>query len=224
MQRLLASLIIFFCFYQGNLLAEMPALVQDAFNAMEKADKKEWTFIRTTIEGKNKKIERYSAANDPVWTRVNPSPDNVLVEKAQKNKPKSKNKDDEGSDSKFIDLADPESWKLISESDIEAVYEFKPMGDDEGGKKIMQFMTGTLHIDKINPHVKSFSLKADRPFKPAAIAKVLKMHVVIEFEDMGGGNYFPVKESEDVVVRIFGIKKAQKAEKIYSEFKRVGTK
>jgi len=219
MQRLFSCLILLLCLVPGNLYAEVPELVQQAFNAMERADKKEWTFLRTTTEGQNKKIESYNAANDPVWTEINASADNVLEEKAQKNKAKTQNEDDD-SENKFADLADPESWKLISENENEAVYEFKPMGDDEKDKKIVRFMTGTLHIDKINPHVKSFALRADRPFKPAAVAKVLKMHISIDFEDVGDGNYFPVKESEDVVVRIFGIKKSQKSEKIYSDFKK----
>nr|WP_321360901.1 hypothetical protein [uncultured Hyphomonas sp.] len=67
----------------------------------------------------------------------------------------------------------PADAKLISESGEAAVYSFTPLaGDNKDMEKIYKHLTGRVTVSRETPAILSFEMFAEKPFKPAMIAKV----------------------------------------------------
>lgn len=212
---------------QISTFAEIPELAKKAFMAMDKTEQSDWSYS-CTISGEEVRTVQHNPLAESNWTLISVNgnePDAEAQKKFQQEK-QSDDKSDEDSDKssnkgKFSDIADPDSWTLKSETDQEAIYTFRPTGDDPDDAKIMRKLLGTMIFDKQSPHVKSFSLEALKPFRPVLVAKILKMRIDLEFAEISPGEFVMVREAQDVMVRAMGIKQHEKTEKKCSDFKRV---
>jgi len=67
----------------------------------------------------------------------------------------------------------PAGAKMISESADAAVYSFTPLpGEDKETAKIYKHLTGRVTVSKDAPGILAFEMFAEKPFKPAMVAKV----------------------------------------------------
>lgn len=69
----------------------------------------------------------------------------------------------------------PDMVDLVEETDKTATYSFEPVPDpdaDSNERKAMKNLVATITVDKLNPAVLAFSMRAPKPFKPAFVAKV----------------------------------------------------
>ncbi|KCZ45718.1 MULTISPECIES: hypothetical protein [unclassified Hyphomonas] len=67
----------------------------------------------------------------------------------------------------------PADAKMISESGEAAVYSFTPLpGDDEETAKVYKHLTGRVTVSKDAPGILAFEMFAEKPFKPAMVAKI----------------------------------------------------
>ena len=221
-------IIIVIYIFQISTFANVPEIAEKAFLAMDNIEQSDWSYSCTKTEEGEVRKTLHDPLADLKWTLISingQAPDAEAQKEFQQEK-RSDNHSEEESDEdpvkdRFSDIANPESWTLKSETDQEAVYTFRPMGDDAEDTKIMRKLLGTMIFDKQSPHVKSFSLEAIKPFRPVLVAKILKMRIDLEFAEINPGEIVMVREAQDVLVRAMGIKKHEKSEKICSGFKRV---
>ncbi|WP_321490945.1 hypothetical protein [uncultured Hyphomonas sp.] len=67
----------------------------------------------------------------------------------------------------------PADAKMVSESGEAAVYSFTPLpGEDKETAKVYKHLTGRVTVSKDAPGILSFEMFAEKPFKPAMVAKV----------------------------------------------------
>ncbi len=67
----------------------------------------------------------------------------------------------------------PADAKLISESGEAAVYSFTPLAsEDKDLEKVYKHLTGRVTVSKEKPAILAFEMFAEKPFKPAMVAKV----------------------------------------------------
>lgn len=67
----------------------------------------------------------------------------------------------------------PADAKMISESGEAAVYSFTPLpGDDKETAKVYKHLTGRVTVSKQAPGILAFEMFAEKPFKPAMVAKI----------------------------------------------------
>ena len=67
----------------------------------------------------------------------------------------------------------PADAKLISESGEAAVYSFTPLpGDDKDMEKVYKHLTGRVTVSKLTPAILAFEMFAEKPFKPAMVARI----------------------------------------------------
>jgi hypothetical protein len=67
----------------------------------------------------------------------------------------------------------PADAKMISESGEAAVYSFTPLpGDDKETAKVYKHLTGRVTVSKEAPGILAFEMFAEKPFKPAMVAKI----------------------------------------------------
>ncbi|MBT8142902.1 MAG: hypothetical protein HKN88_10410 [Gammaproteobacteria bacterium] len=215
-------------FQVSSLHAEVPSVVQQAFEAMSDIEQDSWFYRCTRQENDKITVEQHDPGLENPWSLVSingvapteeESADFVKSKHSESEKPETDKDDSENSRSfQMVDLADPDSWKLLSETDTDYVYNFKPQAEDAKDAKIMRNLLGTMTIAKINPYVKSFSMRATKAFRPVLMAKVLAMHIQVDFADVGQQEFVMVKEAEDVTVRVLGKKHHQKSETTCSDF------
>ena len=221
-------IIIVIYIFQISTFANIPEIAEKAFLAMDNIDQSDWSYSCTKTEEGEVRKTLHDPLADLKWTLVSingQAPDaEAQKEFQQEKRPNNHSEEESDEDSekdRFIDIADPESWILKSETDQEAIYTFMPNGGDADDAKIMRKLLGTMTFDKQSPHVKSFSLEAIKPFRPILVAKVLKMRIDLEFAEISPGEFVMVREAQDVLVRAMGIKKHEKSEKVCSDFKRI---
>ena len=67
----------------------------------------------------------------------------------------------------------PADAKMISESGEAAVYSFTPLpGEDKESAKLYKHLTGRVTVSKQAPGILAFEMFAEKPFKPAMVAKI----------------------------------------------------
>ncbi|MEZ5997985.1 MAG: hypothetical protein R3B98_04765 [Hyphomonas sp.] len=83
----------------------------------------------------------------------------------------------------------PDDAELISESQVEAVYKFRPIPDADAGDmaKSYKHLTGRVTVSKEHPGITAFEMVNEKPFKPMPIAKVntFEMKVACAFAPDG---------------------------------------
>ncbi len=220
--KILSLISLFICV---SVFAEKPELVQQAMDAMETSSKTEWAYTKTTTDENIVTVERFDPSLEQKWTTLTINGKAVAsdFEHPQHGVDEEESENDEDKEGDFSAIAQDDSWQLVSETDTVATYSFTPEADDPEEAKFLKHLQGTMLIDKQNPHIKKFSMKALRKFKPMAIVKVLNMQVDVEFADVGNADYKVIKESEDVTVRVALIKQREKSETLYSNYLRVDT-
>ncbi len=202
-----------------SVFAETPILVQQAMDAMKASSNTQWSYTRTITDDNGVTVERFDPSAEQQWTTL--SINGKAVASDFQHPQHSDEEDQSDEDDGISSLAGNDSWVLVAETDIDATYHFQPSAQDAEEAKFLKHLQGTMLIDKQNPHVKKFSMKALRKFKPMAIVKVLNMQVDVEFADVGNGDYQVVREAEDVTVRVALIKQREKSETIYSDYLKV---
>ena len=212
--------VLFFSFQQAS--AEVPELVQKAMDSMQANSKTEWSYTRTISDDDGVTVESFDPSVEQRWTTLSINGEGVLADfKHPQHGDEDKDGESDDEEEGFSAIGQEDSWKLVSETETEATYQFTPEADDAEEAKFLKHLQGTMLIDKQNPHIKKFSMKALRKFKPMALVKILNMQVEVEFADVGNGDYKVVKESEDVTVRVALIKQREKSETVYSDYVQV---
>ena len=218
LSKIFSVFLILLCSVQ-QLSAEVPELVQQAFQAMQAHKELDWAYTRTRTD-KDVIVERYDPSAEQKWTTlsINGEPVSLDFKHPQHRDEKEEENESDAEKDSFSDIGLEDSWELVSETDTEVTYTFQPKAEDAEEAKFLKHLQGTMLIDKQNPHVKKFSMKALRKFKAMAMVKILNMQVEVEFADIGNDIYKVVKESEDVTVRVALIKKREKSESVYSDY------
>lgn len=228
MRTLLLFFAVISCIYNKPIVAEVPEIVQKSFTAMETMDRDNWSFTCTKKQGSEVLIERHDPDLEQKWQLISingEAPSAERLDEYQNSKMQIKIKANETGESeeddKFVSLANPDGWNLISETDEEITYNFQPKAESSKDKKIMKNLLGTMTIAKENPHIKSFSMEALKPFRPVLVAKILKMQIDVEFSEVAPGEYALTREAEDILVRALGKKQHQKSEKVCTDFVKI---
>jgi len=108
----------------------------------------------------------------------------------------------------FDDVADPGSFKLSEESNLEAVYEFTPAADTADDKRITAALTGKLVIDKNLQSVAYVEVSNTQPFSPGFGIKVKSMYQKVEYQWLEQQGVFVIGEvTVKVTGKAFGLKK-----------------
>ncbi len=73
----------------------------------------------------------------------------------------------------------PAGARLVSQTATTATYAFKPLPDPEekASKKFVKHLTGQVTVDKKNPAILTYSLRAPKSFKPAIFARISKFNL-----------------------------------------------
>lgn len=94
----------------------------------------------------------------------------------------------------------PASARLISQTATTATYAFKPLPDpdEKASKKFVKHLIGRVTVDKNNPAILTYSLRAPKSFKPAIFARINKFDLETSCERAPDGRTY-VKSSKVVV-------------------------
>lgn len=118
----------------------------------------------------------------------------------------------------FKGLAEPGSYRLLEEGAGRAVYEFRPLAEDEDDAKIVSSLSGRLIVDEAMPHVAAFELTNVESFSPAAAVTIHDMKQRIEFAPLGSGGAIVSRRIEvRTEGRLLGFKKISDSELITFE-------
>jgi hypothetical protein len=93
--------------------------------------------------------------------------------------------------------------KLASETDKTAVYSFtpKPPNPKDQFAKAYKFLKGEVTIDKTNPQILSFSMKAPGAFKPMSVAKVDRFILTASCARAPDGRTYPTSMNMDLAAK-----------------------
>lgn len=202
--------------------AEVPALVQTAFDNCPPVAETSWAYTRTSeIEGRTW-VERHDPASPSRWQLL--TVDGVTpTEREHKIAAKKWSKEDKHPDRKFganrfDELADPDSWRLQESTGAFNSYTFRPSADKDSGKQF-DTLQGELVIDTDKEIVSSFRIYSTAPFKPAAIVKIEAMNSEFRLQRIQPGTVLPTEIRMAVKGRAFGLKKFDRNTVIrYSDF------
>ena len=108
----------------------------------------------------------------------------------------------------FDDLAVPGSYKLLEDSNLEAVYEFAPAPEAGDDKKVTDALVGKLVVDKDLQSVAYFEVSNTQPFSPAFGVKVRSIYQKVEFQWLDEQQVFVIGEvNVKMSGKAFGMKK-----------------
>lgn len=196
----------------GNATAsDYPALVQAAFDNMERDDTVAWSCTITTREPEKVRVERCDfREGDCAWTLISENgeqPDEKQRTRYAKAKAEKQDAVDEDNN-QFQKLAEPGSMQLLEDLTDTAIYSFVPMAESEDERKIMQRLAGQLTVNKSGPYVESFELHNTDTIKPAPFVKLQSMNVSIRFRPFTeNGPYYPQEQRSVIKGKVGGLKK-----------------
>ncbi|MEM7279942.1 MAG: hypothetical protein AAF385_17700, partial [Pseudomonadota bacterium] len=115
---------LFSCFVAVHAQADVPAELRAAFDAMPKVDLAQWLFTETQFNGEETRVRSHDPRRNPAWVleSVNGgTPDEVaLQEHTERLQREAENDEGKPGSNDFDGLAEPGSWKLLSETDSKA--------------------------------------------------------------------------------------------------------
>lgn len=203
--------------------AEPPLLVQQAFAVMSAQRQQQWRYTMTLTDTAGSRVERHDPDGEPVWMLVSVDGGKPPASEVKRfRKQASKRAEASKGNTRFVELALDDSWKLLDETDAEVRFQFIPRPEKGDPQSMVDVLRGVLVVDKLKPHVKSMQISATRPFKPMALAKVSEMQVRIEFAEVQPGVYLPVRSANRVVAKMLGINKIQDETVTYSDYRQAG--
>ena len=95
----------------------------------------------------------------------------------------------------------PEDAKLISESGEAAVYSFRPVAseeDDDNAAKAYKHLTGRVTVSKDTPVILAYEMYAEKPFKPAMVAKIDSFNMKVSCDYAPDGRTYVKNMSLDL--------------------------
>lgn len=225
------------------LLLSLPAsgvvagdeLVEQALKNMESERSDEWAFTETTLTEGKTIVKSYDPqrAEGARWKLVSvdgraPKADELKRIERQNRRDEDRGREREGDDSveeetELHAMISPGSLSLISEDETHAVYRFKPGGDGDREKKMLEYVDGKLEVQKAGPTVSSIELESRGPFSPAFGVKIEQFMTHMTFAPLEqGGPAFPKTVRVKVQGRAFMVKKLDEDARVtYSDWKRV---
>ncbi len=203
--------------------AQVPTLVSQAFDSMPPLAHSQWAFTRTgTIDGELR-VEHYDPRCGSPWQLASVDgqpPSAKALKKYAKKHNKAKRVDDDPGKNDFHDLAEPDSWALLSETSSEAVYSFSPKPEDERDREINQYLRGELTVNKRDPSVSGFELTNTEPFK-ASIARIETMRMRIRMQRVGDGAYAVRQVSNQIKGKALFKRISEQVELSYTDYAHV---
>jgi hypothetical protein len=189
--------------------AVFPEMVGLAFSNMQDRQVTQCGFTRSMQDGDLSTIERFDPSQGSWELRE-------IDGRAPNAKELEKFSDDQGKRAnrtlptvlEFDDLAVPGSYKLLDDSNLEAVYEFAPVPEAGDDKKVTDVLVGKLVVDKDLQSVAYFEVSNTKPFSPAFGVKVRTLYQKIEYQWLAEQEVFVIGEvTVKMSGRAFGMKK-----------------
>jgi hypothetical protein len=155
------------------------AILQEAAQAMDDA------YTETTIESEEHTVGRYDP-RQPVGERwqllsVNsrePTAEEITDYAEDKEYDNGSSSADNG-DHDVSDIAEPDSLRLIEETDDYWLYSFTPVEDDD--EEFMTHVVATMKIIKNGPYIEHIDMHSNKPFKPQFGVKVKEFVTLLRF-------------------------------------------
>ncbi len=201
--------------------AQTPDPVQTAFDAMTASKDQQWAYTRTRSEPDEVRIEKFDPASDPEWTLLSVN-GQAPSEKQRRRYAKTIESRATEDKSEFDDLAQDGSWQLLDETDKQWRYGFKPKPEADDPQQATDALNGELVVNKAGPFVQTMRIWSDRPFKPAAVAKVLELRMQIDFDEIAEGVYRPVSSSSYARAKVMLMTKVQNQNDRFTDYYLVG--
>ncbi len=216
----------FSCFFAIQARADVPAELRAAFDAMPKVQLEQWRFTETQNNGEETRVRSHDPRRNPAWVleSVNGSaPDEkALEEHAERLQREAENDEGRPGSNDFNGLAEPGSWKLLSETASKAEYQFTPSPDDQEDTEFIKHIIGTLTLNRDTGTVDHFVLKSIKPFRAKLVAKIKSFRTRIDMQRIADGVFFPALVSTQIRGRAFGLKKIDADVEVrFSDFQRI---
>lgn len=202
-----------FAFFAASVVlgaTDHAAILQDAAQAMDDAYLQEWAYTETNIESEEHTVGRY----DPRlpmgerWQLLSFNDRQPTVQEIADYA--EEKKDDNGSssanngdgDHDVSDIAEPDSLRLVEETDDYWLYSFTPVEDDE--EEFMKHVDATMKIIKDGPYIEYIDMHSSKPFKPQFGVKVKEFVTRLQFgRASAGGPVVPLSIDIRVKARAF---------------------
>jgi hypothetical protein len=176
------------CFATGVVLGatDHGAILQEATLAMNDDYMQEWAYTETTIEAEEKMVGRYDP-RQPAGERWqllsfndrNPTAQEV-ADYAEDKEDDNGSSSSENGDHDVSDIAEPDSLRLIEETDDYWLYSFTPIEDEEE-EEFMKHIDATMKIVKDGPYIEYIDMHSNKPFKPQFGVKIKEFVTRLRF-------------------------------------------
>jgi len=205
-------------------VAEPPALVEQALQAMDAVAIDDWFFTETTVAGATSRVLQHDPTRPDGrrWTLVSVDgrePTDEEREKAVRDRANAEAEDAEDEEQGEVRaMVDMESLALIEETASHAVYRFRPVAEDEKDARLFDHVDAALRVSKAGPYVESLEMHSREPFSPGFGIKVKEFAMTLTFAPVGpeatvlpetvrirmAGRAFLVKKIDETVVVTYG--------------------
>jgi len=244
----LILVIIYSNTYLANETDGIPDLVVSALQNTKILESKNFAYTKTETKQDSKEqsstVERFNPGSDPQWSLISSNGETPTQEEVDeyqqkiKEREEKRQEEDNGSDDNTskkdsnersfgFNFNDPDSiaesgtWKLLEENSETVVYGFKPKIKNKDDKKMLPFIDGKLTIDKNKQHVVSYHLSNQKPFKPAAVAKINEFKMYIEFIELEPQQFMPQTIEFSINGKAMFKRFVQKSKTELSDFEKV---
>lgn len=183
----------------GESGGEAPLLVKAMLDNAPAAAKERCSYTRTRIEDGESKRERYDAG-DPVnpWKLLRVDGREPTAAELRRYERKADDRDRRHPlDFDLRQLVDPDHWELVSESAIEATFEFRLRPNEDLDENLVDKVRGILVVDKARLQPVSITIENTEPAYVAPLVRVAKYVQEMRFrwEDAVGAAVLAETES-----------------------------
>ncbi len=207
--------------------AEVPPIAREAFANMPRVTG-EWAFTRTREDNDGTRVERFDPHADPKWQLVSvdgrePSQDE-LRDYAEEVEQRLAREEGRPGDNDFDGLAAADGWQHLEEDDERVTWRFRPAAGATDREGMAEHLSGEMTILKSVPHVESFRLYSEKPFRARLIAKIERFDTRIEMTRLGRRAYMPSQVTTELRgSAAFGLKSIERDILLnYSDFRYAG--
>jgi len=191
---------------------EYSALLREAALALDNDFADQWAFTETSIESELTTVARFNPANpkDERWHLLtidgrSPTGEEIadFIEDKEEESSGSADKEEDGSDNDVEEMVEPDSLRLIEETDDHWLFSFDPSEDDDE-EKFLKFVDATLKIAKNGPYIEYIHMQSNKPFRPQFGVKVNEFVTRLLFGPAAsGGPIVPLSIDIRIKVRAF---------------------
>ena len=209
-------------------------LAREALQATEAGSIEGWAFTETSVENGRKTVSRFDPRRPEggQWSLVSvndrPPTDEERQASAERRATERQASESGGNgDGESVEIGvmiEPDSLRLIEETEEFALYRFDPAKDDDDDSGFHQHVDATLKVVKAGPYVATIDMRSRAPFKPQFGVKIDEFATMLTFEPQdSGGPVLPRTVSVRVAGRAFLVKKIDEAVEVaYSDYELVG--